>query len=146
MSKFLRLLFVTFFATMFLAACATTTEYAKQAYDYGKQATSWVGQKIESLYAKEGTPSAVEPQPDGGKIIEYRKTQTVDAAPVAPPSPTPALTAEKTTPPGASPLPPNTRVVPCTTRYRTDSTGTIRSWTIDGAGCKAVEEAPVENK
>ena len=118
---------------LLVTACATTTEYARQAYDYGKQATSWVGQKVESLYAKEGTPSAVEPQPDGGKIIEYRKTQTVDAAPATPSA-------------SANTLPPNTRVVPCTTRYKTDNTGTIRSWTIDGAGCRAVEEAPLENK
>ena len=116
-----------------LTSCATTTDYAKQAYDYGKQATSWVGQKVESLYAKEGPPSAVQPQADGGNIIEYQKTRTIDAAPATPAA-------------AANTQPPNTRVVPCTTRYRTDSTGTIRSWTIDGTGCKAVEEVPSENK
>ncbi len=133
-------------ATLLLAACATTAEYGRQVVDYGRQAGSWIGQKVESLYATEGEPSSVEAQADGGSIIQYQKGQPTagpaqaagkDAQPGAPAMNSGAPQAEsgaKTATAG------NAKVVPCTTRYRTDSSGTIRSWTIDGAGCKAVEE------
>lgn len=128
-------------ATLMLTACATTQEVGRQIVDYGKQAGSWIGQKIESLYSKEGKPSSVEPQADGGKVVEYKTRQTVPAKQGASgesgigqgASNATTSTSDKNS------IAPNTRVIPCTTRYRTDSTGTIRSWTIDGEGCKAVE-------
>lgn len=126
-------------AALTLAGCATTTQYAKQVIDYGKQAGAWVGQKVESLYAGEGKPTAIEPQADGGKVVEYQHPQTAQPTPPAPATnaATQATTAETPAP--------ATRIVPCTTRYRVDSTGTIRSWTIDGAGCRAVEvETPAQ--
>ena len=148
-----------------LAGCATTAEYGSKVVDYGKQVGSWIGeggswigQKVESLYAKEGTPSATEAQPDGGKIIEYKSNQTLEKTPdgkekVIASQPSQAPAGQTSTAaasgmqatavaPEAKPANPNIRVVPCTTRYRTDATGTIKSWTIDGEGCKAVEEAP----
>ena len=127
-------------ATLMLVGCATTQEYGRQVVEYGKQAGSWIGQKIESLYSIEGKPSSVQPQADGGSVIEYRTQQTVptrtgDAGATSATTSAAANQTEKNS------LPPNTRVVPCTSRYRTDNSGTIRSWTIDGEGCKAIEVA-----
>lgn len=123
------------FAAFMLAGCATTTEYARQAVEYGKHAGTWIGQKIESLYASEGKPSAVEVQPDGGKVVEYQRQQTAETAPGV--KSTPPVTADASAATGAATTP-ATRTIPCTTRYKVDNTGTIRSWTIDGEGCKAV--------
>jgi len=149
-----------------LAGCATTAEYGSKVVDYTKQVGwwigeggSWIGQKVESLYAKEGTPSSTEAQPDGGKIVEYKSNQTLEKSPdgkekviASQPTQAPAVQASTAATtsgqqaavvtPETKSANPNIRVVPCTTRYRTDATGTIKSWTIDGEGCKAVEEAP----
>jgi hypothetical protein len=151
------------FVSLALAGCATTAELGNQVVDYTKQVGSWIGeggswigQKVESLYAKEGTPSSTETQSDGGKIVEYKSNQTLEKTPdgkekviASQPNQVPTAPTVATGGPQAAvaapetkPANPNIRVVPCTTRYRTDATGTIKSWTIDGEGCKAVEEAP----
>lgn len=151
-------------ASFVLASCATTAEYGGKLADYGRQAGSWIGQKVESLFAKEGPPSSMQPQPDGGTIIQYQRSQRVESAPTtavpnpaAMPAPaSPSMTDDGTRTVGSGPQAAapaamdakaaNVRIVPCTTRYRTDSTGTIRSWTIDGEGCKAVEELPPQTQ
>ena len=160
----MRNIFCIYFMSLALAGCATTAEWGNQVVDYSKQVGSWIseggswiGQKVESLYAKEGTPSSTEVQPDGGKIVEYKSNQTLEKTPdgkerviASQPSQSPVTQASAASSSGqqaavaapeAKPANPNIRVVPCTTRYRTDATGTIKSWTIDGEGCKAVEEA-----
>ena len=116
-----------------LPGCATTTEY-------GHKIGSWIGHSVDDLYSMLGTPTSTEPQADGGKIVTYEKTEVVRSAPgdkVAPPA-TPGTTSQAA---AAATEPANTRTVSCTTRYKTDSTGVVRSWTFDGEGCKA-HEAP----
>ena len=124
-----------------LSACATVTEYEQKV-------SGWIGSGVDELYSVLGKPSSTEPQPDGGKIITYEKKEVVNTSPeaakpadkkAAPAAPVNAGGAGQAAAPAAE-APANTRVVSCTTRYRTDSTGVIRSWTFDGEGCKAHEE------
>jgi hypothetical protein len=136
-------------ASLVLSSCSTTAEYGRKVVDYSKQMGSWIGQKVESLYAEEGEPSSVKQQPDGGTVIEYKHNQTVEKAPdtaataASPGQAVPsAATESQVTAANDAATPVNVQVVPCTTRYRADSSGTIRSWTIDGAGCKAIQETP----
>ena len=124
-----------------LSACATFTEYEQKV-------SGWIGSGVDELYSVLGKPSSTETQPDGGKIITYEQKEVVKASPeTAKPAdnkaaqavPVNAVSAAPAVAPAAE-SPANTRIVSCTTRYRTDSTGVIRSWTFDGEGCKAHEE------
>ena len=129
--------------TMFLlAGCATTTEY-------GKKIGSWVGQGVDSLVSTLGIPSSTEPLADGGKIVSYEQKVEPLAHPEDAPSTSQSDASPQITPARveAATIPPiDTRVVSCTTRYRADSSGVIRSWTLDGEGCKAYEQAPSPKK
>ncbi len=134
---------MTFGIAMFLlAGCATTTEY-------GRKIGSWVGQGVDSLVSTLGIPSSTEPLADGGKIVSYEQkveplAHPVDASSTPSSEATPQATPVRSE---AIPnLPTDTRVVSCTTRYRADSSGVIRSWTLDGEGCKANEQAPTAKK
>jgi hypothetical protein len=129
---------------LLLAGCATTMEY-------GHKFGNWIGQSVDDLYSKLGTPSSTQPQPDGGKIISYERSEVVKASPESKntqPSNSgnssaansSATASDQPVTNTATATPSNTRTISCTTRYRTDSTGVIRSWTFDGNGCKAHEE------
>ena len=114
-----------------LGGCATTTEY-------GHKISGWIGHSVDDLYSMLGKPSSSEPQADGGKIVSYERTEVVKAAPDAKAAQQHAASLPAT---AATAEPANTRTVSCTTRYKTDSTGVVRSWTFDGEGCKAHEAA-----
>lgn len=137
-----------FLMPLILVGCATTMEY-------GQKLNDWIGHTADELYAKFGKPSSTKTQPDGGKTIQYERSEVVKA----PPASTEGKTAQQPTTAdsgatntsnvqpadqsgtSAAATPPvNTRTVSCTTRYKADSTGVIRTWTIDGSGCKAYEE------
>lgn len=125
--------------SLLLAGCATTMEYGHEIGD-------WIGHTVGDLYAKLGKPDSSEPQPDGGKVVSYERKEVVPAAPDSKAAQQQSAASDNgaaKTPSTATP-PPNTRIVSCTTRYKTDSTGVIRSWTIDGEGCKAYEEPYAE--
>ena len=136
---------------LMLVGCATTLEYEKKLSD-------WIGHHVDELYAKFGTPSSTHALPDGGKVVQYEQSRDAEHAPAASGAVAPGKAAHDAVPsnagalePGyrlatdlgttaAPPTPAKTRVVSCTTRYRTDGTGTIRAWSYDGKGCKAREE------
>lgn len=140
----IRVLIYVCLLPLLLGGCATTKEY-------GQKVSSWIGHTVDDLYSKLGKPSSTETLTDGGKIVSYERKEVVKdvsenkaTQPLASNdggvtksanrNPNEQISAGKET---AST---KTRTVSCTTRYKTDNTGVVRSWTIDGNGCKAHEE------
>ena len=124
---------------LLLAGCATTKEY-------GQKVGIWIDQSVDDLRAELGVPSSAQPQADGGSIVTYEHkevfmvpapVQHQAAAEILPA--VPATTASPDQPDAGVAITAGTRTVSCTTRYKTDSTGVIHSWTFDGEGCKAHE-------
>lgn len=127
-------------ASLLLSACATTREYEEKI-------SGWIGHTVDDLYSALGVPTSTQPQPDGGSIVTYERKEVVKAVPESnttqlsvPGSSNPSNGSSTSQAKTGAATTANTRIVSCTTRYKTDSTGVIRSWTFDGNGCKAVEE------
>jgi hypothetical protein len=122
-----------------LMGCATRENYESSLND-------WVGRKSNDLAASWGPPTSTGKLPDGAMVLKYDKqrSRTVETGQFLPQTTSYVRGPFRDTGPtygqstgyviGASPM----RVVwECVTTFKTDSAGTILSWTAEGNDCIA---------
>lgn len=126
-------------AAVALAACATRQNYEQSL-------NGWIGHKTDELAASWGPPSSTQNLSDGGRLVTYDSQRSRSI-------PTGALTEPTTTYIKGTPVeggrgstygsstgyviytPPARVVMECVTKFTTDGSGKIVSWSAEGNDC-----------